>query len=155
MFVLVRHAHAGNKRSWSAPDRDRPLSPEGENQAADLVPLLSAVAPRALVSSPYLRCRQTLAPLAALLDLPLAADDLLAPDSEPAALDRLLADPGADHTIYCTHGETLSALFERWERTGVLAGPGPASTPKGAAWLVAGPPDARLLSRLPLGPPAD
>ncbi len=34
MFVLVRHAHAGNKALWHGPDADRPLSIVGRRQAA-------------------------------------------------------------------------------------------------------------------------
>ena len=43
MFVLVRHAHAGEKRSWHGPDADRPLSILGYWQAQSLVAALVGV----------------------------------------------------------------------------------------------------------------
>src|SRR6266508_3359874 len=69
MRALVRHADAGNKRDWSGPDAERPLSEEGWEQAAGLVDLLAGLRIERLLTSPLLRCRQTLEPLAAALEL--------------------------------------------------------------------------------------
>ncbi|MGV9870568.1 hypothetical protein [Rhodococcus koreensis] len=37
MFVLVRHAHTGEKKSWHGPDADRPLNTLGVLATRDLV----------------------------------------------------------------------------------------------------------------------
>jgi len=52
MFVLVRHAHAGEKKSWHGPDEDRPLSTLGYWQARGLVAALDGIELRALFASP-------------------------------------------------------------------------------------------------------
>ena len=140
MFVLVRHAHAGNKKLWDGDDALRPLSGRGRQQAAGLVASLREVDVTRLLTSPYVRCRETLEPLADSLHLTLASWDLLRPDADVRRLDRRLADPLLEGAVLCTHGETLNALFERWsdKRELVRIGRGTAAGPtaKGAAWIV-------------------
>ena len=143
VFVLVRHAHAGDKKRWTQPDTVRPLSPTGLQQAEGLAEnLLSLMQPSQLIASPYLRCNQTLVPLAKRLGRIVESLDLLMPDVSPAALDRYLTHSEHDLAVFCTHGETLKALFERWLNQGniqLLADGNPATqnrTEKGAAWLV-------------------
>src|SRR4051812_442509 len=62
VFVLVRHAHAGSKKQWSGPDHERPLSRRGQEQARDLAGVLAGLGVTRLLSSPALRCRETLQP---------------------------------------------------------------------------------------------
>jgi len=59
---FVRHAHA----SWTS-DEMRPLSEQGRVDAFKVADLLEPVAPAAIYSSPYLRARQTVEPLASRL----------------------------------------------------------------------------------------
>jgi 8-oxo-dGTP diphosphatase len=137
VLILVRHAHAGDKRLWPFGDVDRPLSERGRQQAQGLAHLLSELPVTRLSTSPYRRCRQTLAPLGAALGVEPEAEDLLAPESDPVALDSLLGKPSAQGTLFCTHGEVLSALLDRWRRTGSVALPAePSTTAKGASWIV-------------------
>jgi 8-oxo-dGTP diphosphatase len=155
VFTLVRHAHAGDKKLWTLPDHLRPLSVHGWQQADGLVETLFGLAAPRLLSSPYLRCRQTLRPLAALLDQEIEDCDLLGPQAEPADLDALLADPLLEGAVLCTHGETLSALLERWHQRAVVALPfargalPSGATEKGAAWMVMDGADGRSAHYLP------
>ncbi len=57
--LLVRHADAGSKQEWIGPDADRPLSTVGWRQAKGLVGLLGDFPAARLLTSPALRCRQT------------------------------------------------------------------------------------------------
>ena len=160
MFVLVRHGHAGDKRLWEGDDALRPLDGRGRRQAAGLVASLRHVDVTRLLSSPRLRCRQTLQPLAHRLALPVTTWDVLSPDADVRRLDRRLADPRLHGAVLCTHGETLDALFDLWARRRTFvtvddrAAAGP--TEKGAAWIVAtdvGHVWARYLRPLQLRPP--
>ena len=63
-FYAVRHAKAGSRSDWTGDDRKRPLSKKGMKQAEDLVALLDPFPITAIFSSPYLRCVQTVEPLA-------------------------------------------------------------------------------------------
>src|SRR3954453_420928 len=61
--VLLRHGSAGDRDRWDGDDRLRPLDKKGRRQAEALRDaLLARGVPRAL-SSPYVRCTETLAPL--------------------------------------------------------------------------------------------
>lgn len=66
-FLLIRHAES----PWSE-DEDRPLSPAGMRAAASLCERLAGRPLRAIYASPYRRARQTVAPLAARLGLPVS-----------------------------------------------------------------------------------
>jgi phosphohistidine phosphatase SixA len=114
-LVVVRHAHAGQKRHWSGDDANRPLSPTGVRQSIWLTARLCHQRVARLIASPALRCRQTLSPLATLTGLKIEVWPALATNASGAA-DRLLAcllDPTCRDAVICTHGELLSALYDR------------------------------------------
>ena len=64
-------------------------------------------------SSRPLRCRQTLLPLAAALDLDLETVDDLGTDGDVDRLVELLAARDSDAAVLCTHGEVMGELFAR------------------------------------------
>ena len=68
-WLLVRHARAGSRKGWEGPDIERPLSKKGRRQADGLVEMLEAAGVKRIVSSPYVRCTQTVEPLAEALGL--------------------------------------------------------------------------------------
>jgi phosphohistidine phosphatase SixA len=142
MFVLLRHAHALDKRSWTRPDAERPLSARGEAQALSLVDRLSAVPLGRIITSPTRRCRQTVDPLAGHLGIGVEENDVLGPDSDVHRLSRFLDDPACEDALLCTHGETLAALFAQWQSTERVRLPVPLqrrgknATEKSGAWLV-------------------
>ena len=132
--LLVRHAKAGDRDRWDGPDDLRPLTPKGEAQAEALVSDLAAYDVDRVLSSPYLRCSQTVAPLAAARGLAVEPCDDLAEGEGRAgvALVRgLLGEPAA-YTVLCTHGdvveEVLDALGVRRDEM----------TRKGATWVLDG-----------------
>jgi 8-oxo-dGTP diphosphatase len=63
-LVLLRHGLATPRTEWKGQEAKRPLLPEGRQQAKRLVSLLSAFGPKRLVTSPWKRCEQTIAPYA-------------------------------------------------------------------------------------------
>jgi broad specificity phosphatase PhoE len=105
--VLLRHAAAGKRTVWDADDRLRPLDARGRGQAAGLVEPLRAIGVRRIVSSPYVRCVETVEPLAAALGLTIEEDDALAEGAGTAA-SALLAEP---RVVACTHGDVIEALL--------------------------------------------
>ena len=76
-LYVVRHAH-----SFWTPDETRPLSSAGMGDAGRVAEILAPVHPEAIYSSPYLRARQTVEPLAAKLGMPV----LEVPDLRERAL---------------------------------------------------------------------
>src|SRR5262245_11472109 len=85
-LVLVRHCESTGLQP------EAPLSARGFEQARALAPQLAAVAPDAIVSSPLLRARQSVEPLAAARGLTIEVDARLAERNlavEPSAEFRL------------------------------------------------------------------
>jgi 8-oxo-(d)GTP phosphatase len=64
VILLVRHASAGDRYEWEGDDRLRPLDERGRRQADELVELLEQYEVTRLLSSPSLRCVQTVEPFA-------------------------------------------------------------------------------------------
>lgn len=115
--ILVRHASAGDRLDWAGDDRKRPLDLRGKRQAAALVELLEPFAIQRVVSSPYIRCLETVAPLASALGLDVEPDDRLAEGSGAAAA-ALLAEPGV---VACTHGDVVEGLLGHGLKKGAAA----------------------------------
>ena len=80
-IYVVRHAKAGSRSAWTEDDRIRPLSENGWEQAKALGQLLVRLSPSVLLSSPYLRCIQTLEPLSELCGLPVVVEPRIEEDS--------------------------------------------------------------------------
>ncbi len=78
LALLVRHAKAGHAGDVPARHDDlRPLVPDGEAQSRALAPVLAAFAPSRVLAAPVRRCEQTVAPLAALLQLAVESEPVL------------------------------------------------------------------------------
>jgi broad specificity phosphatase PhoE len=91
-LLVVRHARAGDRAAWVGDDRLRPLDKRGRAQALALVEACEAFAIERILSSPYLRCMQTVEPLAASREVELEmSDDLGEGRHEGVALARSLA----------------------------------------------------------------
>ena len=95
VVYLVRHAKAGERRVWDGDDLERPLSKAGWKQAHALGKRLQKKGATELVSSPYLRCMQTLEPLATCpRRLPVLADERLLEGAGFEGALELLAEVG-------------------------------------------------------------
>lgn len=133
-IYLVRHAKAGERRTWEGDDEARPLSTAGWKQAERLAERLVTKKPTALVSSPYVRCVQTLEPLATLLETTIEIDPRLAEDEPYEPVLELIADC-ADGTVLCSHGDVIPAVVQALarRRMKVLTEP---EWRKGSVWVL-------------------
>ncbi len=126
-LVVVRHARASSRELWAGgghdpplPDQLRPLDAEGHARARRLVPLLAAYRPSRVLSSPAIRCRDTIAPY-----VELAKPDLTPELHTPVILSEegFAADPGGlsryltsiarqpKPTVLCSHRPVLPSLL--------------------------------------------
>jgi 8-oxo-dGTP diphosphatase len=122
-LILLRHAKALPKAGWKRLDADRPLDDSGRYAAKALADLLACFAPSfRLLSSPAVRCTETLQPLSALTGDPVREEPSLYIHRKPvrgvadsgsvnAALIRAAIASG-EPTIICAHRENLPALRE-------------------------------------------
>jgi 8-oxo-dGTP diphosphatase len=130
---LIRHAKAGARDAWTGDDDDRPLSKAGQHQADRLVRALEAKPVRVL-SSPAVRCVQTVEPLAASVGLPVETRRELAEGADAqVALDILLALD--EDVVACTHGDVIVGIVERLESDGVGEAD-PALAKKSSTWVL-------------------
>jgi 8-oxo-dGTP diphosphatase len=142
--LFVRHADAGSKQGWIGPDADRPLSAVGWRQAKGLVGLLGTFPAARLLTSPALRCRQTVAPLVAAYGLDAEGVVELGTDSNIDRLLGLLEAPETRGAVLCTHGEVFRSLMDRLGGRGTVDPPGHRQWDKGATCILKGDPRSRL-----------
>lgn len=102
-LLLVRHAWAGKRETWSGDDRLRPLDERGQQQAKALVDTLSAFDLTRVLSSPSLRCVQTVEPLAESRGLIVEARSELSEELQDEALE-FLRSFDEQPVVLCTHG---------------------------------------------------
>ena len=134
MPYLLRHAHAGNKHTWAGPDSTRPLSRAGRQEAHGLLTLLRDYQISRILSSPSLRCLQTVEPLAQRRGLRVESADVLGADADPTDLFALLLDPAAAEAVLCSHGELIGAALNRL--VGERVEGDRLSWPKGSTWVL-------------------
>ncbi len=131
---LVRHAKAGDRKKWEAPDDLRPLTRAGRVQADAIRDALAGRNPVVVVSSPYVRCVETVQPLADVCGLPLQhAPELAEGAAAEEALDLLTTAATFGPAVACTHGDVQAAAIDS------LAGSGtdiskPLRFAKGSTW---------------------
>lgn len=112
--VLLRHASAGDRDDWDGDDFHRPLDGRGRRQAAELVEPLRRLGVRRVLSSPYVRCVETVEPLASALGVPVELNDRLT-EGAGAGAGLLLHEDGV---VCCTHGDIVEAVLGRGLKKG-------------------------------------
>jgi broad specificity phosphatase PhoE len=150
--LLLRHTHAGDREAWVGDDRQRPVSDRGAKQAEALVDQLGAFPIERVLSSPYVRCVQSVQPLATARGLVVEEEDLLAEGAPLDLVQRLLRQVDGEHVVLCSHGDVIGALVTDLAGRGVDLGPAGQTWPKASTWVLEGDPLRPLASYLP--PPA-
>jgi phosphohistidine phosphatase SixA len=135
--LLVRHAKAGQRRTWKGDDRLRPLSPAGRKQADGLIKQLANYKITRVISSPYKRCTETVEALANRLDLSIEDNDVLAEGGYGGAVLDFIGGLDANHAVVlCTHGDVLPDVLEAaTQRYGIRLEDEP-KWPKGSTWVL-------------------
>ena len=134
-LYVVRHAKAGIRAAWTGPDQERPLTRRGRKQAYRLVERFQGLEIERILSSPFLRCVQTVEPLGEARGLPVEVAPAL---REGASLDELLLAlaPFSDRpTVVCGHGTEIESMIDRLERDGTTI-EGARGIAKGSVWVL-------------------
>jgi phosphohistidine phosphatase SixA len=136
-LYLVRHAVAVGRSDWSGPDRQRPLTKKGERQALGLVDLLAHAEIHRVATSPAVRCRDTVAPLASKFGLTLHDADELAEGAKAKEAVEYTYRLAAKHgdSVLCTHGDLVPEILRRLSRDG-MSWDGDLRFPKGCTWAL-------------------
>ncbi len=139
---VARHADALDRRGWHRSDGERPLTATGFAQSRVLAGRYRGLARLRIVSSPAVRCVQTVEPVAEGGGWPVELVGYLAEGAGGAAARAglLKALPGGvdqpapaggqcPDVLACTHGDVLGELLALLLEHGVALA-GPARTPK-------------------------
>lgn len=110
IVYLVRHGRAGHRGRWDGDDRVRPLDERGRRQAELLVGQLDGREVGRIASSPYVRCVDTVVPLAEALSLELEATDALAEGATAADALELFASTDVP-LVVSVHGDLVEDLL--------------------------------------------
>jgi broad specificity phosphatase PhoE len=136
-LYVVRHADAGSRSAWDGDDALRPLSKKGRRQSAGLADLLAGGGIARVVSSPAVRCVETLVPLAERLGLTVETDWRLAEgnrgDDALAVADELMAL--GEVAVVCSHGDVIPDLLSELRIAGTTFRHD-LTWPKASVWVV-------------------
>ncbi len=149
--LLVRHASAGSRSSWSGDDRERPLDDCGIAQADELVRLLSRFEIGSVISADIRRCVDTVAPVADAFGLTLEAVPVLSeagyPGREEEALALLRGQGDAEHdAVVCSQGDVIPDLIGRLAAADGYPVETSLPNPKGSTWALSIDSDGRLVA---------
>jgi 8-oxo-dGTP diphosphatase len=134
-IYLIRHAKAGSRHKWVGPDHLRPLTKAGRRQARALTGLVELPLSR-VVSSPYVRCIQTVEPLAEASGLELETTDELGEGASVVGALELMLSLASDGAVaLCTHGDVMVGAVDDLAAAGIPL-EGPPEFKKGAAWIL-------------------
>lgn len=132
---VVRHANAGVPEGWAGDDRLRPLNKSGFRQAEALAESLANDAVDRILSSGYLRCLQTVEPLANAIKRPVEPVEELEEGAGGESVLRLTKQHSGKNVVLCTHGDVVEELLERLIAAGLVKRSA-ASLDKGSIWAL-------------------
>lgn len=144
---LVRHAVAMGRSQWHHADEKRPLTAKGERQAKALLRLFEGTDVHRIHSSPAVRCRDTVGPLAETLGLEVHnASELAEGHGGRKACDLVLevAAKKGD-SVVCAHGDLVPEILRRLVRDGLRL-ESDLQCAKGSTWELVADEDGTLRS---------
>lgn len=116
-LIIVRHAKAKPRSSWTRAEGDRPLAATGLRQAQAVSRLLTAWLPDRVLSSPWVRCVQTVRPYVKARQVKFKTVDAITERSakrKPGKARNAVEaqfDKGKP-VVLCTHRPVLPLVFE-------------------------------------------
>ncbi|CAB4599328.1 unannotated protein [freshwater metagenome] len=134
-IFLTRHAHAGKRSEWTADDHLRPLSKRGKAQADGLTKVVGNLVIGRIISSPYVRCMQTMEPLAEKFELTVQSSEAFAEGAETDEAYQILLELDEFDGVACSHGDLIPHLLRRLVADGMETD-GPLIDQKGSTWVI-------------------
>lgn len=152
-MYLVRHVKAEDRPTWREPDELRPISKAGRRQAERLVGAFEGLPLARLLSSPFLRCIQSLEPLADARGIEIEFTRSLSEGQDPnEALGLLVAAATDGPAALSTHGDVMTLLIEDLMDRGIQPEDGRSGFKKGCVWTL-GVLDGEVVTATYLPPP--
>ncbi len=134
-IYLVRHAKALNRSEWTNADELRPLTKAGRRQAEELVQRLRAFSFARVITSPHVRCKETVEALAKERKLALEVSEQLAENTDADDVLAFIKTLGGRPAVLCTHGDVIADLMTNLVNDG-LATESELRWEKGSTWVL-------------------
>lgn len=121
-LIVLRHAKATPRTEWKGEEAKRPLLPEGLAHAKALPRILAAYGPKVLITSPWKRCHDTIAPYAKQSKKTLVERSQLTELSNkrrPLSTKKVVEDllGTSKSGLICTHRPALPSVLEPLSRS--------------------------------------
>lgn len=110
---LFRHASAGDRIKWEGNDRERPLTKKGRRQAVAFAEQLADRGIERILTSPYLRCVQSVEPLAKATGAKIEVDEVLGEGPDIDGAYQLVDSLVGHNAVVCSHGDVIPAVINR------------------------------------------
>ena len=110
---FLRHGAAGDRAKWKGNDMERPLTKKGRRQAVAIAEALSGKGIERIVTSPFLRCVETVEPLAEATGAKIEVSEALAEDPDVDATYGLVDSLVGYNAVFCSHGDVIPATINR------------------------------------------
>ncbi len=136
-IYVARHAKAIKRARWDGPDELRGLTDAGWRQAHGIVRMLDAAPVGRVVTSPALRCRQTVDPFASVRGLRPQIDERLAEGTPSRRVLELVNELESWPVLLCSHGDVIPRLLENLLSNGLEIS-APLVCEKGSIWVLEG-----------------
>jgi 8-oxo-dGTP diphosphatase len=133
-LYLIRHGKAGDRGQWDGRDQDRPLSKRGRRQADGIVAQLGGTPLVRIFSSPYIRCVQSVEPLARKRALSVEVVDELTEGAPVEESLTLFEKFSSEEVALCSHGDVIGNLLDHARERGVEIGDD-VKFEKGSTWV--------------------
>ena len=134
-IYVVRHAKAGDRADWKGDDRLRPLTKSGHRQAEALAAWLKKNSIDAILSSGYVRCAQTVEPLAEQRKLKIEPRTDLEEGAGGESILRIASEFKGRNVVLCTHGDVVEELLQDLIAQGLVP-TARAQLEKGSTWIL-------------------
>lgn len=134
-MFLIRHADAGRRERWDGDDRLRPLSKKGYRQTRGLTVELARARLERVLSSPYVRCVQTVEPLAQARELIVEEREELVEGTAFETTLQLFRELSGTPAALCTHGDVMYNTCEHLIQRGLIRRD-EVRYEKGSAWIL-------------------
>ena len=136
-IYVVRHAKAGSRGEFNGPDWLRPLVANGQAQARGLLPMFEHATFARVVASSYVRCMETMVPVAAHHGVAIEPDDALVEGAPLETTLRLLDKLWDFGAVVCSHGDIIPMVLQHLQAQGTDLGPAP-KCEKASTWILNG-----------------
>jgi phosphohistidine phosphatase SixA/8-oxo-dGTP pyrophosphatase MutT (NUDIX family) len=132
---LVRHGNAGIRSKWKGPDKQRPLTERGRQQSLGIAEILARHPVTKIVSSPALRCVQSVSTIADHADAEVKTSKRLKEFTPLDKIYKFLGKLGPGSVVVCSHEGWIGPLLKDLDQQKVRLR-GSRKWPRASIWVL-------------------